>query len=79
MESLKQSNVSLEEEERSLENHLSSHPEDVAALRSLMEVKIKSRKLLEAIEIINRLIELEPEEKEWPILKANIFTHSGDL
>ncbi|CAF2123069.1 hypothetical protein IGI04_010502 [Brassica rapa subsp. trilocularis] len=79
MESLKQSNDSLEEEERSLEEHLASHPEDVAALRSLMEVKIKSRKLLEAIEIINRLIELEPEEKEWPILKANIFTHSGDL
>lgn len=35
-------------EERSLEN-----PEDVAPLRSLMEVKIKSRKLKEAIEIIN--------------------------
>ncbi|KAF3553562.1 hypothetical protein F2Q69_00017545 [Brassica cretica] len=68
----------LEEEETSLENHLSSHPDDVSALRSLMEVRIKSRKLLEAIDLINRLIDLEPEEKEWPILKANILSHSGD-
>lgn len=68
----------MEEEERSLEEHLSSHPDDVTALRSLMEVRIKSRKLPEAIELIDRLIELEPEEKEWPILRANIFSHSGD-
>ncbi|KAG7638829.1 putative 43kDa postsynaptic protein [Arabidopsis thaliana] len=81
MESLKQSNgnVSFEEEERSLEEYLASHPDDVEALRSLMEVRIKSRKLLEAIELIDRLIELEPEEKEWPMLKANIFSYSGDL
>ncbi|CAN8316830.1 unnamed protein product [Cochlearia groenlandica] len=81
VESLNQRNgdVSFEEEERSLEEHLSSNPDDVEALRSLMEVRIKSRKLIEAVEIIDRLIELEPEEKEWPILKANIFSHSGDL
>ncbi|CAH2058912.1 unnamed protein product [Thlaspi arvense] len=81
VESLEQrsGDVSLEEEVRSLEEHLASHPEDVEALRSLMEVRIKSRKLTEAIEVIDRLIELEPEEKEWPILKANIFSHSGDL
>ncbi|VVB02496.1 unnamed protein product [Arabis nemorensis] len=81
VESLKQRNgdVSFEEEERSLEQHLASNPEDVDALRSLMEVRIKSRKLIEAVEVIDRLIELEPEEKEWPILKANIFSHSGDL
>ncbi|KAJ0259646.1 hypothetical protein HA466_0059670 [Hirschfeldia incana] len=70
--------VSLEEEETSLENHLSSHPDDVTALRSLMEVKIKSLKLPQAINLIDRLIELEPDEKEWPILKANIYSHSGD-
>lgn len=43
-----------------------------------MEVRIKSRKLLEAIDLINRLIDLEPDEKEWPILKANVLSHSGD-
>jgi len=72
-------NVTLEEEERALDEHLITHPSDVDALRSLMEVKIKSRKLTEAVEVIDRLIKLEPEEKEWPVLKANIFTYSGDL
>ncbi|RID67180.1 hypothetical protein BRARA_D02272 [Brassica rapa] len=80
VESLNHQNatVSLEEEETSLETHVSSHPDDVSALRSLMEVRIKSRKLLEAIDLINRLIDLEPDEKEWPILKANVLSHSGD-
>ncbi|ESQ45128.1 hypothetical protein EUTSA_v10010528mg [Eutrema salsugineum] len=72
-------NVTLEEEERALEEHLATHPPDVDSLRSLMEVKIKSRKLTEAVEVIDRLIKLEPEESEWPVLKANIFTYSGDL
>uniref|UniRef100_A0A1J3FRA9 Protein SLOW GREEN 1, chloroplastic n=2 Tax=Noccaea caerulescens TaxID=107243 RepID=A0A1J3FRA9_NOCCA len=71
--------VSLEEEEKALEAHLATHGPDVDTLRSLMEVKIKSRKLLEAVQVIDRLIKLEPEEPEWPVLKANIFTYSGDL
>ncbi|KAL1195862.1 protein SLOW GREEN 1 [Cardamine amara subsp. amara] len=71
--------VSLEEEEKALDEHLMTHPCDVDALRSLMEVKIKSRKLIEAVEVIDRLIKLEPDESEWPVLKANIFTYSGDL
>ncbi|EOA27445.1 hypothetical protein CARUB_v10023581mg [Capsella rubella] len=81
VESLEQGNedYSYQDVERSLEEHLVSQPEDVEVLRGLMEIKIKSRKLPEAIELIDRLIELEPEEKEWPILKANIFSYSGDL
>ncbi|KFK34608.1 hypothetical protein AALP_AA5G167700 [Arabis alpina] len=70
---------SLEEEEKAIEEHLVSNPSDIDALRSLMEVRIKSRKLVEAIEVIDRLIKLEPEESEWPILKANVYTYSGDL
>ncbi|KAJ0255301.1 TPR_REGION domain-containing protein [Hirschfeldia incana] len=71
--------VTLAEEERALEEHLATHPPDVDSLRSLMEVKIRSRKLTEAIEVVDRLIKLEPEEPEWPVLKANIFTYSGEL
>ncbi|KAF8093756.1 hypothetical protein N665_0379s0041 [Sinapis alba] len=69
----------LEEEEKALEEHLATHPPDVDSLRSLMEVKIRSRKLTEAIEVVDRLIKLEPEESEWPVLKANIFTYSGEI
>lgn len=69
----------MEEEERALEEHLATHPPDVDSLRSLMEVKIRSRKLTEAVEVVDRLIKLEPEEPEWPVLKANIFTYSGEI
>uniref|UniRef100_A0A2P2J616 Uncharacterized protein n=1 Tax=Rhizophora mucronata TaxID=61149 RepID=A0A2P2J616_RHIMU len=77
-ESLSNENVSLEEQERILDEHLSRNPDNVEVLRSLMEVKIKSRKLPEAIECLDRLIELEPTEDEWPLLKGQIYNFSGD-
>ncbi|GKV30066.1 hypothetical protein SLEP1_g38927 [Rubroshorea leprosula] len=72
------SDVSLEEQERTLDEYLIRYPDDLKALRSLMEVKIKLGKLQEAIEVINRMIELEPEEIEWQMLKAQIRTFSGE-
>ncbi|KAF9680881.1 hypothetical protein SADUNF_Sadunf06G0167700 [Salix dunnii] len=72
-------NVSFEEQDRALQDHLARNPSDVEALRSLMEVRIKSKKLLEAIEVVERLIELEPSEDEWSLLKSQIYTYSGDF
>ncbi|KAI5560863.1 hypothetical protein POPTR_016G080000v4 [Populus trichocarpa] len=72
-------NVSYEEQERALQDYLSQNPNDIEALRSLMEVRIKSKKLVEAIEVVDRLIELEPNEDEWPLLKSQIYTYSGDF
>lgn len=43
-----------------------------------MEVKIKTRKFDQAIDIINRLIDVEPLEKEWPLMKAHVCNYSGD-
>ncbi|KAJ4704762.1 Protein SLOW GREEN 1, chloroplastic [Melia azedarach] len=71
--------VSFEEKERQIEQHLAEKPDDVEALQSLMEIKIKSRKIPEAIEVIDRLIELEPDEFEWPLLKAQVQSFSGDF
>ncbi|OVA18261.1 Tetratricopeptide repeat-containing domain [Macleaya cordata] len=68
-----------EEKERTLEEYLYSHPDDVKALKAVMEVKIKSGKIEEAISIIDRLIEIEPTEKEWPLLKAHLLSYSGDV
>lgn len=62
-----------------MEEHVSQHGDDVEALRALMEVKIKSRKLQEAMGILDRLIVLEPEEREWLLLKANIYSYSGEF
>ncbi|XP_052174495.1 protein SLOW GREEN 1, chloroplastic-like [Diospyros lotus] len=71
--------VSGEENERDLEEYLSSHPEDVQALRNLMEAKIKNRKVDEAIGIVEQLIRLEPEDIEWPLMKAHLHIYNGEL
>lgn len=70
--------VSEEEKERNLEEYLISHPDDVEALRSLMDVKIKSHKLQEVIDVIERLIQIQPEEKEWPLMKGQIYIYSEE-
>ncbi|KAJ7977069.1 Protein SLOW GREEN 1 chloroplastic-like [Quillaja saponaria] len=72
-------NISLEEKERIIEEQLSNDPNDTEALRSLMEVRIRAQKLGEAIQVIERLIELEPDEFEWPLLKAHMHIYNGDL
>lgn len=70
--------VSEVERERTLEEFLDSHPDDVRALQALMETKIKLRKLPEAIDAIDRLILLQPDEKEWPLLRAHLHLYGGD-
>ncbi|CAL5351238.1 unnamed protein product [Camellia sinensis] len=68
-----------EEKERTLEAYMSSHPNDVQAFRSLMEAKIKNRKVDEAIAIVEQFIGLEPEDVESPLLKAHLHRYDGDL
>ncbi|XAR50959.1 hypothetical protein NMG60_11005430 [Bertholletia excelsa] len=71
--------VSDEERERTLEEHVTSHPDDVQALRNLMEMKIKNRKFEEGIAIIKQLMVLEPNDIEWPLLKAHLHCYNGEL
>ncbi|OIW05090.1 hypothetical protein TanjilG_06227 [Lupinus angustifolius] len=73
-----QNTAVAEESERILESHLNENPNDTEALRTLMEVKIRGRKINEAIRVIERLIEIEPEELEWPLLKANMHVYNDD-
>lgn len=67
-----------EDKERLVEEQLSRDPDDVEALRSLMELKIKAHKLNEAVQVLDRLIEIEPEDFEWRLLKANVHTYMGE-
>ncbi|XP_010452105.1 PREDICTED: protein SLOW GREEN 1, chloroplastic-like [Camelina sativa] len=67
------------EEEAALEKRLSNNPNDVEALQSLMKIKFQTKNLQHALEILNRLIEIEPEEQEWRILKAQVQTYGGDF
>lgn len=71
-------NLSDEDKERTVEEYVESHPDDVQGLKALMEVKIKNRKLQDAVGVIERLIQLEPDDKEWPLLKAHLHSYSGE-
>lgn len=73
------SSENADDQERLSEELVSRDPDDVEALRSLMEAKIKANKLDEAVRVLDRLIEVEPEEYEWSLLKANIHSYSGEL
>ncbi|KAL6011227.1 hypothetical protein ACLOJK_001672 [Asimina triloba] len=71
--------VEQEERERSLEQQLGSEPEDVRSLRELMETKIKLQKIPEAIDMIDRLIALQPNVPDWPLLRAHLHLYGGDI
>ncbi|CAN6442488.1 unnamed protein product [Victoria cruziana] len=71
-------NQTEEEKERYLEEYLDAHPNEVDALKALMEVKIKMGKTPEAISAIERLIVLEPDEKEWPLMRGHVRSYEGD-
>ncbi|KAK6943707.1 hypothetical protein RJ641_024809 [Dillenia turbinata] len=73
-----ESAASYEETEKIIDEQLSSNPEENEVLRDLLEVKIKARKLDEAIEVIDKLIKIEPNEPEWPLLKCHIYSHKGE-
>ncbi|EOA21088.1 hypothetical protein CARUB_v10001425mg [Capsella rubella] len=68
-----------EKDEAALEKHLAENPNDVKALQSLMKIKFQTKNLEHALEILNRLIEIEPEEQEWRIFKAQVQTYGGDF
>ncbi|XP_050384577.1 protein SLOW GREEN 1, chloroplastic-like [Argentina anserina] len=70
--------MTYEDGERQIEEQLSRNPDDVDALRSLMEAKVKAHKLAEAVEVLDRLIQLEPEDFEWQLLKANVHTYMSE-
>ncbi|XP_077232915.1 protein SLOW GREEN 1, chloroplastic-like [Tasmannia lanceolata] len=67
------------QKEKTLQDYLNSNPDDEKSLVALMGVKIKLQKVTEAIEIIDRLILLQPSEKEWGLLKAHIHLYGGDV
>ncbi|XP_073146132.1 protein SLOW GREEN 1, chloroplastic-like [Henckelia pumila] len=67
-----------EESEKSLEEILVSNPSDIEGLETLLEIKIRSKKIPEAIGILDKLIGLQPEDMEWRTLKAHINAQSGE-
>ncbi|KAG7581173.1 Tetratricopeptide repeat [Arabidopsis suecica] len=50
---------------------------DVKALSLLTEIKFKSDRHEQAIEVLDRLIKIEPDERKWPAMKARILSYHG--
>ncbi|XP_019243792.1 PREDICTED: protein SLOW GREEN 1, chloroplastic-like [Nicotiana attenuata] len=44
-----------------------------------MEIKIKNKKMLDAISIIDKLIEVQPNESEWPLMKSHLYVNIGEV
>ncbi|XP_076917190.1 protein SLOW GREEN 1, chloroplastic-like [Bidens hawaiensis] len=72
------SDTELQEEEKTLEQRLCTDPNDAKTLKNLMEIKIKIGKVQEAIGILNQLIDVEPEDGEWKLLKHHLNSYAGD-
>ncbi|KAJ8773221.1 hypothetical protein K2173_028398 [Erythroxylum novogranatense] len=70
--------ASLEEQEKRIKEPLARNKDDFKNLRYLMEVKIKSRKLLEAVDVVDCLIALQVNDEEWPLLKGQILSFNGE-
>ncbi|XP_022950245.1 protein SLOW GREEN 1, chloroplastic-like [Cucurbita moschata] len=68
-----------EENESVVEEKPTDDSSGAETLRSLVEENVKLGKLPEAIETLSRLIELEPNDRELPLLRANVRSYAGQL
>ncbi|CAN8269521.1 unnamed protein product [Cochlearia groenlandica] len=67
-------------DESSLERHLEeTDSTDLEALLSLAKLKFESNKRDQSIELINRLVQIDPEnERKWSGMKARILSYNGE-
>ncbi|XP_076887158.1 protein SLOW GREEN 1, chloroplastic-like [Bidens hawaiensis] len=57
---------------------LEANPKDVAALKSVINAKMKRAKTKEAVEYVEKLITIQPKELEWRLLQALCYQLIGD-
>jgi tetratricopeptide (TPR) repeat protein len=70
--------LSNKENNTTIDDKLIENSNNANALRSLVEENVKARKLSEAIRVVERLIELEPEEFDLLLLKSHLHSHNGE-
>jgi tetratricopeptide (TPR) repeat protein len=52
---------------------------EAQSLRDQIELKIKLQKIPEAIQLLEKLIQIQPEEMEWRILRGEMLAFNGDV
>ncbi|KAL2498702.1 Tetratricopeptide repeat (TPR)-like superfamily protein [Abeliophyllum distichum] len=68
-----------EEEEVMYVKLVQENPKDVVALKMVVNVKMRTGKTKEALEYVERLIEIQPSEMEWRLLQALCYEMLGNL
>ncbi|KAJ4953671.1 hypothetical protein NE237_030503 [Protea cynaroides] len=58
---------------------LEKNPRDVEALKVVLYAKMRKRKTKEAVEYVEKLIDIEPKEIEWRLLQALVYEMMGHL
>lgn len=71
--------ASDDEAEELCEKLLQENPKDIDVLKMVVNVKMRRGKTGEAVEIVGKLIELQPNEMEWRLLQALCCEMMGDL
>ncbi|KAJ9561677.1 hypothetical protein OSB04_006837 [Centaurea solstitialis] len=70
--------IEEEEEEMMYIKLLEGNPKSIEALKSVFHLKMKRGKTKEAIEYVERLIDVEPKEVEWKLLQALCYEMIGE-
>lgn len=68
-----------EEEEEMFEKILEKEPRNVEALKVVLHEKMRRGKTKEAVNYVERLIEIEPKEVEWRLLRALCYELMGNF
>lgn len=79
LEETKETQKEKEGDEEMYAKILERNPSDVEALKVVLYGRMRKGKMAEAVKLVERLIELEPEEVEWRLLEALCCEMMGDL
>lgn len=58
---------------------LQENPKNIEALKMVVNLKMRRGKTGEAVEYVERLIDLQPNEMEWRLLQALCYEMMGNL
>eukprot|EP01018_Ginkgo_biloba_P026044 Gb_00754 [translate_table: standard] len=68
-----------EEKEAMVSEYLKTHPNDTRALKILLQERMTNGDVGRAVEVLDRMILVEPYEIEWKMLKAQAHYYLGEL
>ncbi|KAL7144102.1 hypothetical protein ABFS83_08G236300 [Erythranthe nasuta] len=79
IENLEEKISDIEEEEVMCVKLLEENPRNIETLKMVVNVKMRKGKTGEAVDYVERLIKLQPNEMEWRLLQALCYEMKGNL